>query len=172
MPAGFRYGFGENGAGGCAYWEQCAQWQSFQDYPNECFDQDAHYAVWLKNHHRHFNHEFMRYAATGSSIGLLKSMASSHTPVSGKKANILRILQTYMRIYCNNSLDASTRICMRIVLIVLTMISRLCISIRRRLPLTILPNCIRTMATIRWFILTAGYNRFQSHPLNVPVCAR
>ena len=20
--------------------------QSFQDYPNECFDQDAHYAVW------------------------------------------------------------------------------------------------------------------------------
>ena len=27
VPAGFRYGFGENGAGGCAYWEQCAQWQ-------------------------------------------------------------------------------------------------------------------------------------------------
>ncbi len=40
-----------------------SQWQSFQDYPNECFDQDAHYAVWLKNHHRHFNHEFMRYAS-------------------------------------------------------------------------------------------------------------
>ena len=37
--------------------------------------------------------------ATGSSIGLLKSMASSHTPVSGKRANI-------QRIYCNNSLDA------------------------------------------------------------------
>ena len=63
VPAGFRYGFGANGAGGCAYWEQCAQWQSFQDYPNECFDQEAHYAVWLKNHHRHFNHEFMRYAS-------------------------------------------------------------------------------------------------------------
>ena len=25
VPAGFRYGFGENGVGGCAYWEQCAQ---------------------------------------------------------------------------------------------------------------------------------------------------
>ena len=28
VNGGFRYGFGANGAGGCAYWEQCAQWQS------------------------------------------------------------------------------------------------------------------------------------------------
>ena len=94
--------------------------------------------------------------ATGSSIGLLKNMASTHTPVSGKRANIQRIRS---RLICASIativLMHSTRICMRIVLIVLTMISRPCISIRRRLPSTILPNCIRTMAIIRWLILTA-----------------
>lgn len=45
---GFRYGYGENGQGGCPYWEQCAQWQSFQDYPQEAFTQDANVQVWLK----------------------------------------------------------------------------------------------------------------------------
>ena len=38
--SGFRYGFeGPDGAnnGGCVYWEQCAQWQSFQDYPEQQF---------------------------------------------------------------------------------------------------------------------------------------
>ena len=94
--------------------------------------------------------------ATGSSIGLQKSMALRHTPVSGKKANILRILS---RLICASIativLMPSTRICMSIVLIVLIMISRLCISIRRRRLSTIQPNCIRTMAVIRWLILTA-----------------
>lgn len=54
---GFRYGFG--GSGGCAYWEQCAQWQSMYDYPYEQFGQD--FNPWLVHYHRHFNHEWMRY---------------------------------------------------------------------------------------------------------------
>ena len=52
VPVGFRYGNGEKGAGGSAFWEQCAQWQSFQDYPEEAFTQDANVQVWLRNHHR------------------------------------------------------------------------------------------------------------------------
>lgn len=62
---GFRYGFvGPDGSGngGCAYWEQCAQWQSFQDYPEEQFT-SYNYQVWLDNCHRHFHHEFQRYAS-------------------------------------------------------------------------------------------------------------
>lgn len=62
---GWRYGFvGPDGAGngGCAYWEQCAQWQSFQDYPVEQFE-SYNYLVWLDNCHRHFHHEFQRYAS-------------------------------------------------------------------------------------------------------------
>lgn len=59
--SGFRYGFG-NPDTGCAYWEQCAQWQAHQDYPQEQFD-NANFPVWLKNYHRHFHHEFQRYAS-------------------------------------------------------------------------------------------------------------
>ncbi|MDE5714369.1 MAG: DUF4859 domain-containing protein [Muribaculaceae bacterium] len=63
--SGFRYGFvGPDGSGngGCAYWEQCAQWQSFQDYPEEQFT-SYNFPVWLNNCHRHFHHEFQRYAS-------------------------------------------------------------------------------------------------------------
>lgn len=59
---GFRYGFGANGEGGCAYWEQCAQWQRLHlDYPQEAFSD--WFSVWKENCHRHFNHQFMRYAS-------------------------------------------------------------------------------------------------------------
>lgn len=58
--AGFRYGFGGNG--GNAFWEQTAQWQSFQSYPNEVFG-PTHTPIYLENCHRHFNHEHYRYAS-------------------------------------------------------------------------------------------------------------
>lgn len=61
--SGFRYGFigpDGSGKGGCAYWEQCAQWQAQRDYPNEQFE-SYHFSGWLANCHRHFHHEFMRY---------------------------------------------------------------------------------------------------------------
>lgn len=61
LKSGFRYGF-VNLSSGCAYWEQCAQWQAHQDYPEEQFDY-ANYPVWLANCHRHFHHEFQRYAS-------------------------------------------------------------------------------------------------------------
>lgn len=43
---GFRYGFGPDGAGGCAFWEQCAQWQAQLDYPEEMFG--YHLDVWKR----------------------------------------------------------------------------------------------------------------------------
>ena len=60
--SGFRYGYDTNGEGGCPYWEQCAQWQSYQDYPNEQFE-SYNFTEWVNNHHRHFHHEWMRYAS-------------------------------------------------------------------------------------------------------------
>ena len=62
---GFRYGFvGPDGSGngGCAYWEQCAQWQAQRDYPKEQFE-SYNYGVWIKHCHQHFHHEWMRYAS-------------------------------------------------------------------------------------------------------------
>lgn len=61
LAYGFRYGFGPKGEGGCAYWEQCAQWQSFQDYPEQQFGHDLN--VFKSQYNRHFHHEWMRYAS-------------------------------------------------------------------------------------------------------------
>lgn len=58
---GFRYGFDAQGVTGCAYWEQCAQWQAQIDYPEEMFG--YHLGTWTSNCHRIFYHEWMRYAS-------------------------------------------------------------------------------------------------------------
>lgn len=66
--SGWRYGYNSvnnplfENTGGCGYWEQCAQWQSFQDYPEEQFT-SYNFQEWLNNHHRHFHHEWQRYAS-------------------------------------------------------------------------------------------------------------
>lgn len=57
---GYRYGFGGNG--GNSFWEQCAQWQSYQSYPMEAFT-SSNFDVYMENHHRHFLHEWHRYAS-------------------------------------------------------------------------------------------------------------
>ncbi|SCD20004.1 hypothetical protein PSM36_1180 [Proteiniphilum saccharofermentans] len=57
---GFRYGFGGNG--GNAFWEQTAQWQSFQSYPMEAFE-TYNFGVYTGNCHRHICHEWQRYAS-------------------------------------------------------------------------------------------------------------
>ena len=61
FKSGFRYGY-EGSNGGNGFWEQCAQWQSFQDYPEEMFT-SYNFDVWLSNNHRHFENEWMRYAS-------------------------------------------------------------------------------------------------------------
>jgi hypothetical protein len=58
--SGFRYGFGGNG--GNAFWEQTAQWQSYQSYPEQVFD-NYNFAEYNKNCFRHVCHEWQRYAS-------------------------------------------------------------------------------------------------------------
>lgn len=60
LLTGWRYGFGGNG--GNAYWEQTAQWQSFQSYTNEAFE-TVNFTEFVNNSHRHFHHEHQRYAS-------------------------------------------------------------------------------------------------------------
>ncbi|MCH5246791.1 MAG: DUF4859 domain-containing protein [Muribaculaceae bacterium] len=59
FTTGFRYNPWDGQ--GCGYWEQCAQWQAFQTYPDEMFNSD--FGSWAPNAHRHFHHEWMRYAS-------------------------------------------------------------------------------------------------------------
>ncbi len=56
--AGFRYGTGQ----GSTYWEQTAQWQSYQTYPMEAFT-SYNFSVYMDNHHRAFTNEWQRYAS-------------------------------------------------------------------------------------------------------------
>ncbi|MFA9370876.1 MAG: DUF4859 domain-containing protein [Labilibaculum antarcticum] len=58
--AGLRYGFGGNGGNG--FWEQTAQWQAMQSYPDQIFE-GSHYPVYCDNYHRHVLHENYRYAS-------------------------------------------------------------------------------------------------------------
>jgi len=61
FKTGFRYGY-EGSNGGNGFWEQTAQWQSFQDYPDEMFYAWT-FSEWENNYHRHFEHEYMRYGS-------------------------------------------------------------------------------------------------------------
>ena len=58
---GWRYGFGANGAGGNAFWEQTAQWQSMQleKYRREAFT--GWYGEFTTSTHLHVLHERPRY---------------------------------------------------------------------------------------------------------------
>jgi len=60
LDRGFRYGLGGKANNG--FWEQTAQWQSFQSYPEEAFT-SYNFGVYMDNAHRHTNHEAQRYAS-------------------------------------------------------------------------------------------------------------
>lgn len=57
---GFRYGYG--GTGGNTFWEQTAQWQSYQSYPAQAFE-SYNFGVYTDNYQRHIFHEHQRYAS-------------------------------------------------------------------------------------------------------------
>ena len=58
FSTGWRYEIGS----GCGFWEQCAQWQSYQSYAQQAFT-SADFSVFVNNCHRHFTHEDQRYAS-------------------------------------------------------------------------------------------------------------
>ena len=55
---GWRYEIGQ----GCGFWEQCAQWQSYQSYAQQAFT-TVNFTEFVNNCHRHFTHEHQRYAS-------------------------------------------------------------------------------------------------------------
>lgn len=109
--SGFRYGFvGPDGSGngGCAYWEQCAQWQAQRDYPEEQFT-SYNYQVWLDNCHRHFHHEFQRYASYWlQSYWVEKHGVDSYGKIWTESRHPEDAIMTYTRLY-NGGDYAKTR---------------------------------------------------------------
>ena len=110
VPVGFRYGNGEKGAGGSAFWEQCAQWQSFQDYPEEAFTQDANVQVWLRNHHRNVCHEWHRYASYWFPYYYTEKHGYKSYSRLWKDSRFPEdAVEAYCRLYCDNNFDALYR---------------------------------------------------------------
>ena len=58
---GWRWGFGENASGGCAWWECCAQWQAFQVFPATVFT-NYRYDEYVSSAYKNLMHEDYRYA--------------------------------------------------------------------------------------------------------------
>lgn len=104
FKTGFRYGYdGSNGGNG--FWEQCAQWQSFQDYPQEYFGGD--YGVWAQNCHRHFEHEWMRYASYWLQCYWTEKHGDKTVSSVWKSSKYpYDAIQTYNQLYCGNNWKA------------------------------------------------------------------
>ena len=108
FKSGYRYGY-EGSNGGCGFWEQCAQWQSYQDYPEQALD-DAWSGVWYQQCHRHFEHEWMRYA----SYYLQYYWTEKHGDKTlGRIWNESKYpedaTQAYMRLFLNNDYEAAKK---------------------------------------------------------------
>lgn len=56
--SGYRYGYGVTG--GNVYWEQTAQWQAYQSYPEEIYSV-TYFPTYLANSNLHMLHERLRY---------------------------------------------------------------------------------------------------------------
>lgn len=103
---GFRYGYAEGGAGGNGFWEQCAQWQSFQDYPAEAYAA-SNINVWLPNYHRHFNHEWMRYQSYWFQYyWIMKHGVDAVGKIWNEAKYPEDPLMTYQRVFCGNDQNA------------------------------------------------------------------
>lgn len=58
---GWRYGFGDNASGGCAWWESCAQWQAAKVYPESQFNGGWSSGIYSYSHMNLLN-ETWRYS--------------------------------------------------------------------------------------------------------------
>lgn len=102
LKSGFRYGY-EGSNGGNGFWEQCAQWQSFQDYPAEMFT-TYNFDVWLNNNHRHFENEWMRYASYWlQSYWVMKHGMETIGNIWRNSRYPEDAIAAYTRLYCNGS---------------------------------------------------------------------
>lgn len=103
--SGFRYGLnGSNGGNG--FWEQCAQWQGFQSYKQEAIT-TYQMDTWMKHHHRHFEHEWQRYASYWLQF-LWKDLngPTALGRVWNESVYPEGAIDAYMRLFCNNDYDS------------------------------------------------------------------
>lgn len=61
LTHGWRYGFGDNASGGCAWWEGCAQWQAFMVYPSYFFN-NYYYSGYLSSCYMNILEQDWRYS--------------------------------------------------------------------------------------------------------------
>lgn len=102
--SGFRYGLpGSNGGNG--FWEQCAQWQSYQDYPSEAVT-TYHVDTWLANHHRHFENEWHRYASYWLHYYMTeRNGITAIGRIWNESVYPEDAIQAYTRIFCNGDYE-------------------------------------------------------------------
>lgn len=99
---GWRYGYGDNGSGGNAFWEQCAQWQGFRNYPEGTFGNDI--SVWLANYHRHVCHEWMRYASYWWPFQIIEKHGEQAFGQLWRESRYPEDpLEAYTRLFCDNN---------------------------------------------------------------------
>ena len=104
FKTGFRYGY-EGSNGGNGFWEQTAQWQSFQDYPDEMF-YGSSFEAWEDNYHRHFEHELMRYGSYWLHVFWTENNGEETISNLWRKSQYPDdAITTYMKLYCNNDYE-------------------------------------------------------------------
>ena len=97
--SGFRYAH-DSGLGN-TIWEQCAQWQAQQDYPQSAFT-NYHKETWAKNCHRAFENEWARYQSYWL-LYAIKDLRGIEAIANVWKASRRPedFLDAYLRLYCN-----------------------------------------------------------------------
>jgi hypothetical protein len=104
FKTGFRYTY-EGATCGNGFWEQTAQWQSFQDYPDEMFYAWT-FSEWENNYHRHFEHELMRYGSYWLHVYWAEKYGLEAIGNIWKKSKYPDdAITTYMKLYDNNNYD-------------------------------------------------------------------
>ena len=104
FKSGYRYGYdGSNGGNG--FWEQCAQWQSYQDYPEQALE--GYWTdEWYRQCHRHFENEWMRYASYYLQYYWVEKHGyKAYGRIWNESKYPEDAIQTYQRLFCNNSYD-------------------------------------------------------------------
>ena len=104
FKSGFRYGYKDSN-GGCGFWEQTAQWQSYQIYPDEMFT-SYNFVVWTQHHHRHFEHEMFRYASYWLHLYWEEKYGAEAIGTIWQKSKYPDdAIQTYMKVYNDNNYE-------------------------------------------------------------------
>lgn len=103
FQSGFRYAY-EDGWGN-TFWEQCAQWQAYKDYPEEAFTW-YHMDTWVANCSRSFENEWSRYQSYWFMYAMEELYGMDFVGQLWKNSEAPEdALQTFMRLYCGDDIE-------------------------------------------------------------------